>query len=112
MTKIDNNEKTFSPTNLATLILVGVPMLFSATASTPLPSASYNIPYLNNSTYSSLGNFVIDNGTYKSIESPQEIQQALILHNFAAKLIENMKDLEPEFAQAINEDFWEMYEPI
>lgn len=27
-------------------------------------------------------------------------------------LIENQKPLEPEFAQAINEDFWDMYKPI
>ena len=41
-----------------------------------------------------------------------ETAQLLILQKFTDTITTNTRDLEPEFAQAISEDFWEMYEQI
>lgn len=113
MTKINYIEKTNSQTNLATLILV--PLLFYPTSNIPLPSTNHNIYSYSNNSFLLETHSYLDNDYYKSkesLETSKDTHQFLVLQDFVTKLVSNMKDLEPEFAQTIDENFWEMYEPI
>jgi plasmid maintenance system antidote protein VapI len=41
-----------------------------------------------------------------------DAEQMEILSNFVERLVSNTKQLEPDLAAALNEHFWEWYEPI
>jgi hypothetical protein len=73
--------------------------------------------YFNN-TYS-VRRSLISSGeidTFTNIENieyePRFIKQFSTLQNFAFTLLSSTKDLDYEIAEAINSNFWDLYEPL
>lgn len=73
--------------------------------------------YFNN-TYSVRRSLISSGGvdTFTNIENidyePGFIKQFSTLQNFAFTLLSNTKDLDYEIAEAINSNFWNLYEPL
>ncbi len=49
--------------------------------------------------------------SYKlSIELLEELDRLVIMHEFGNKMLDNMKDLEPEFVEVVDKHYWELLE--
>lgn len=42
------------------------------------------------------------------LTSPEPIEQISVVHNFAQKLIQNLKPLDPSIAKVVDDHFWEL----
>ncbi len=63
---------------------------------------NYDIPYeapqeMNFDSYQDIGN-----------EQGKALEQINIIHRFASNILDNIKDLEPEFSKTVDENFWDM----
>ena len=42
-----------------------------------------------------------------AIDNPSQ-EQIDIIHHFASNILDNIKDLEPEFSKTVDENFWDL----
>jgi hypothetical protein len=74
----------------------------------PIPSNNYTL-----STSSELSKLLPNENRYEFADSSSEDAERLsILRDFADKLLGNTKDMDPEIAKIVNDNFWDLYEPF
>ena len=73
-----------------------------------LPASNHNLPLANERLHMPAN--IPTALAVKPVDDTEE--RFATLCNFANKLLSNTKDLDPEIAQALDEKFWDLYEPF
>lgn len=77
-----------------------------------LPIANYPAPVRSPAPLYDQRGTQTGNQYYSFTDPDQGRYRAHVLEAFATTLLSSMEDMDPEIAKAVNDGFWDMYEPF
>jgi hypothetical protein len=94
--------------NLQQTVGIGLLLVMSPSQSMPLPSRIYYLPTITSTRIS----LTSDTELILSELHSEDMGRAMILRDFALKLLSNTIEHDEHLAAALNANFWDWYEPI
>lgn len=91
---------------------VGLLQILPLVAISLLPIANYPAPVRSPAPLYDQRDTQTGNQYYSFTDPTQEHHRAYVLEDFATTLLSSMEDMDPEIARAVNDGFWDMYEPF